>query len=358
MSIYAKALLFLWAKVVAITCYIQNHSVIRLCYEKTPYELLHDRKSDLSYLHEFGALCYPTNASEDLGKLNAKADVGIFIEYVLLRKLIGYTTDVQDELWKQYISRFVPQPPSPTPFFPPTRIDWDTLFQPLFDEYFNPLPSVDYPVPEVVAPKPTVSTGTPSSTSVDQDAPSPKPCSKESSSQVVIPNNLHLVNQQPKHISKWTKDHPIDNVIGDPSRQVSTWHQLQTKALFCYLDAFISSVKPKSYKEALTESCWIEAIFFARLSEGIGICFASVFSILTPCVVMMPIDHALRFRLVNNLPPYWAKYVTNVKNNKDISATTYVELYTYLKSYEPHAMKTLKKQEQSTNIVDSLAYLA
>ncbi|GJS54857.1 retrovirus-related pol polyprotein from transposon TNT 1-94, partial [Tanacetum coccineum] len=50
--------------------------------------------------------------------------------------------------------------------------------------------------------------------------------------------------------------------------------------------------------------------------------------------------------------------MTNVKNNKDISATTYVELYTYLKSYEPHAMKTLKKQEQSTSIVDPLAYLA
>ncbi|GJW73611.1 hypothetical protein Tco_0132981 [Tanacetum coccineum] len=63
-------------------------------------------------------------------------------------------------------------------------------------------------------------------------------------------------------------------------------------------------------------------------------------------------------KFVNNLPLYWAKYVTNVKNNKDISATTYVELYTYLKSYEPHAMKTLKKQEQSTSIVDPLAYLA
>ncbi|GJT08128.1 hypothetical protein Tco_0842590 [Tanacetum coccineum] len=68
--------------------------------------------------------------------------------------------------------------------------------------------------------------------------------------------------------------------------------------------------------------------------------------------------HQMNTKFVNNLPPYWAKYVTNVKNNKDISATTYVELYTYLKSYEPHDMKTLKKQEQSTSIVDPLAYLA
>ncbi|GJY09070.1 uncharacterized mitochondrial protein-like protein [Tanacetum coccineum] len=68
--------------------------------------------------------------------------------------------------------------------------------------------------------------------------------------------------------------------------------------------------------------------------------------------------HQMNTKFVNNLPPYWAKYVTNVKNNKDISATTYVELYTYLKSYEPHAMKTLKKQEQSLSIIDPLAYMA
>nr|GFB46282.1 hypothetical protein [Tanacetum cinerariifolium] len=68
--------------------------------------------------------------------------------------------------------------------------------------------------------------------------------------------------------------------------------------------------------------------------------------------------HQMNTKFVNNLPPYWEKYVTNVKNNKDIYATTYVELYTYLKSYEPHAMKTLKKQEQSSSIVDPLAYLA
>nr|GEW27487.1 hypothetical protein [Tanacetum cinerariifolium] len=68
--------------------------------------------------------------------------------------------------------------------------------------------------------------------------------------------------------------------------------------------------------------------------------------------------HQMNTKFVNNLPPYREKYVTNVKNNKDISATTYVELYTYLKSYEPHALKTLKKQEQSSSIVDPLAYLA
>nr|GEU35518.1 hypothetical protein [Tanacetum cinerariifolium] len=44
--------------------------------------------------------------------------------------------------------------------------------------------------------------------------------------------------------------------------------------------------------------------------------------------------------------------------NPDISTKSYVELYTYLKAYEPHALKTLKKQEQSSSSVDPLAYLA
>ncbi|GJR51450.1 retrovirus-related pol polyprotein from transposon TNT 1-94 [Tanacetum coccineum] len=124
--------------------------------------------------------------------------------------------------------------PSPTSFVPPTKKDWEFFFQPMFDEYFSPPTSVASIVPAAFAPVPADSTGTPSSTSVDQDAPSPKPSSEESSSQVVIPNNVHYVNQPPEHISKWTKDHPIDNVIGDPSRH--------------------------SYKEALTESCWIQAM--------------------------------------------------------------------------------------------------
>ncbi|GKB03294.1 retrovirus-related pol polyprotein from transposon TNT 1-94 [Tanacetum coccineum] len=75
MLIYAKAPLFLWAEAVATACYTQNRSIIRRRHGKTLYELLHDRKPDLSYLHVFGALFYPNNDSEDLGKLQAKADI-------------------------------------------------------------------------------------------------------------------------------------------------------------------------------------------------------------------------------------------------------------------------------------------
>ncbi|GKD87059.1 hypothetical protein Tco_1358213, partial [Tanacetum coccineum] len=75
-------------------------------------------------------------------------------------------------------SGLVPNPPSSTPFVPPSRSNWDLLFQPMFDESLNPPPYVDLQAPEVIAPIPevvahehAVSTGSPSSTTVDQDAP-------------------------------------------------------------------------------------------------------------------------------------------------------------------------------------------
>ncbi|GJR19054.1 retrovirus-related pol polyprotein from transposon TNT 1-94 [Tanacetum coccineum] len=77
-------------------------------------------------------------------------------------------------------SGLVPNPPPLTPFVPLSKTNWDILFQPLFDELLNPPSSVDHPAPEViapiaevVAPEPAASTGSPSSTTIDQDAPSP-----------------------------------------------------------------------------------------------------------------------------------------------------------------------------------------
>ncbi|GJW58482.1 retrovirus-related pol polyprotein from transposon TNT 1-94 [Tanacetum coccineum] len=88
MLIFSKAPLFLWAEVVATACYTQNRSLIHTLHDKTPYELMHDKKSDLSFLYIFGVFCYPTNDSEDPGKLKAKADIGFFVGCAPNRK--GY----------------------------------------------------------------------------------------------------------------------------------------------------------------------------------------------------------------------------------------------------------------------------
>ncbi|GKD40733.1 retrovirus-related pol polyprotein from transposon TNT 1-94 [Tanacetum coccineum] len=86
MLIFSKASLFLWAEAINTACYIQNRSLIRLRYNKTLYELMQDKKPDLSFFHVFGSLCYPTNDHEDLGKFDAKADIGIFVGYAPAKK--------------------------------------------------------------------------------------------------------------------------------------------------------------------------------------------------------------------------------------------------------------------------------
>ncbi|GJS95678.1 retrovirus-related pol polyprotein from transposon TNT 1-94 [Tanacetum coccineum] len=224
---YEEASLFLWAEAIVTACYTQNRSLIIKRHNKTPYELIHDRKPDLSYLHLFGALCYPTNYGEDLSKLKPKDDIGIFVGYALVKKAFRIynkrTRMIIETIHFRIHAKLL------TPYVPPTKNDWEILFQPMFDKYLNPPPCVDPQVPAVITQEPVVSTGTPSLTIIDQDAPStstlqtpPKtpspvvplePSSEESSTQVVIPNHVHSINQPPKHNNKWTKDHPIDNVI-------------------------------------------------------------------------------------------------------------------------------------------------
>ncbi|GJY65093.1 hypothetical protein Tco_0466553 [Tanacetum coccineum] len=146
-------------------------------------------------------------------------------------------------------SGLVPNPSPSTPFVPPSRSDWDLLFQPMFDESLNVdfhAPKVIAPILEAVEPEHAVSTGSPSSTTVDQDAPSPN----------VIHTIVHPDHQVSEHTSKWMKDHPLENIIGALERPVSTQLQLHEQALFCYYDAFLTSVKPKNYKEALTQAFW------------------------------------------------------------------------------------------------------
>ncbi|GKB97497.1 retrovirus-related pol polyprotein from transposon TNT 1-94 [Tanacetum coccineum] len=143
---------------------------------------------------------------------------------------------------------------SQQPCLPPIRDDWDRLFQPMFDEYFNPPTIVVSSVQEAAAPRAKVLADSPVSTSIDQDAPSTNSTSQGSSS------NVRQIHTPFEHLGRWTKDHPIANVIGDPSRSVSTRKQLETDAMWCYFDAFLTSVEPKNFKQAMTEPSWIDAM--------------------------------------------------------------------------------------------------
>ncbi|GJY72685.1 retrovirus-related pol polyprotein from transposon TNT 1-94 [Tanacetum coccineum] len=77
MLIFSHAPLFLWAEAIATACYTQNRSIIHCRFDKTQYELINGRKLDISFLHVFGALYYPKNDHEDIGKLGAKETMNV-----------------------------------------------------------------------------------------------------------------------------------------------------------------------------------------------------------------------------------------------------------------------------------------
>ncbi|GJV98704.1 retrovirus-related pol polyprotein from transposon TNT 1-94 [Tanacetum coccineum] len=304
MLIFSKAPLFLWSEAINTACYTQNRSLISLRYNKTPYELMQDKKPGLSFFNVFGSLCYPTNDNDDLGKLDAKADIGTPAKKALriynkrTQKIIETIYVTFDELVAMASKQFssgpglhsmtpatsssglVSNPVSQQPCIPPKRDDLDRLFQHVFDEYFNPPSIVVSPVQEAIASRAVVLADSPVSTSIDQDASSASiPSTQEQEHSPNISqgfeesqktpffhddtlyeslhedstsqgssSNLRQIHTLFEHLDKWTKDHPIANVIGDPSRFVSTRKQLQTVAMWCYFDAFLTSVEPKNFK--------------------------------------------------------------------------------------------------------------
>nr|GEU36714.1 hypothetical protein [Tanacetum cinerariifolium] len=253
MLIFFEALMFLWAEAMATACYTQNRSLIHTRHHKTPYELVHNKKLNLTFFRVFGALCYPTNDSEDLGKLQPIADIGIFV---------GPTPNFLTP--GQISSGLVPNMVPATPYAPLTNKELEILFQPMFNGYLEP-PHVERLIPSAQAVQaPMNSASTPSSTTIDKDAPSLsispsssalqshslhqgvvaepnymedhtvapvdnnpfvnifalEPHSEASSSEDISSTESTYVSQTLHHLNKWSKDHPLDNVIGNPSQPI------------------------------------------------------------------------------------------------------------------------------------------
>nr|GFB16697.1 integrase, catalytic region, zinc finger, CCHC-type, peptidase aspartic, catalytic [Tanacetum cinerariifolium] len=110
MLIFSRLPLFLWFEVVATACFTQNRSIIHRRFNKTPYELINGRKLDISFLHVFGALCYPKNDHKDIGKLGAKGLDLTFAPSIITKQQ-------------------------------PTEGELDLLFEAMYDDYFGGQPS-------------------------------------------------------------------------------------------------------------------------------------------------------------------------------------------------------------------------
>ncbi|GJY81680.1 retrovirus-related pol polyprotein from transposon TNT 1-94 [Tanacetum coccineum] len=241
---------------VATACYTQNRSLIHTRHDKTPYELVHDKKPDLTFFRVFGALCYPTNDSDDLGKLQPTADIRIFVGYAPSRK--GYriynkrTRRIMETIHVQFDERteqmalvqlssgpaptfltpgqislgLVPNPVPAAPYVPPTNKELEILFQPIVStEYMEP-PRVERPV------SPALAVSVPSSSALYPP----------SYNQGVAAESTLMEDNPFAPID----NHPFINIFApEPSYETSSFGDL---------------IKPENFKSAITEDYWFQAM--------------------------------------------------------------------------------------------------
>ncbi|GKD54960.1 retrovirus-related pol polyprotein from transposon TNT 1-94 [Tanacetum coccineum] len=82
----------------------------------------------------------------------------------------------------------------------------------------------------------------------------------ETSSRYVDSSNMHTFYQRHPSEHRWTKDHPLEQVIGNPSQSIRTRRQLETDGEMCMFALTVSRTEPKNIKEAMADSAWIEAM--------------------------------------------------------------------------------------------------
>ncbi|GJR59194.1 retrovirus-related pol polyprotein from transposon TNT 1-94 [Tanacetum coccineum] len=196
MLIFSKTPEFLWAEAIATACFTHNRSIVHTWHSKTPYELIHGRKPNIQYFYLFGSFCYPTNDLDELRKMKPKAD----IEYYEMSSQevsddsAANTTDndhtsssssiVIDQDDAPLVVSSSDEQVSTAPNFPVMNEDADEFVQ------------------EDVA---------------DFDG-----------------NMFHNAPQIPEfEVAEWTKNHPIEQVIGDPLKPLMTRKRLQTDAEVC-----------------------------------------------------------------------------------------------------------------------------
>ncbi|GJT76817.1 retrovirus-related pol polyprotein from transposon TNT 1-94 [Tanacetum coccineum] len=161
MLTFANLPLFLWVESIAIACFTQNRSIIHKRFDKTPYELITKRKPNIKFFHVFGCRCYLLNDYDDVGKLKAKGDIGVFVGYSKesasfriynkqTRKIHESMNVNFDEIYEMASKQFSLEPglsnlnemekssnPMVSQVSETSKKDLEELFHNFYDEYFD-----------------------------------------------------------------------------------------------------------------------------------------------------------------------------------------------------------------------------
>nr|GFB19629.1 hypothetical protein [Tanacetum cinerariifolium] len=290
MLTFANLPSFLWAEAIATACFTQNRSIIQKRFDKTPYELINKRKPNIKFFRVFGCRSYLHNDYEDVGKLKAKGDIGVFVGYSKesaafriynkrTRKIHESVNVNFDEISEIASKRFNLEPglfnlnkTGKSSDRPVSKVDEASkndlkdLFQDFYGEYFDSskimkssTTNVETLINEEVFHEVCESfQGESSSSSLNDDVQqSPKevilpqtntqsipinmvPNGDEASTSHNVfnerledayfdastsfydPSNVQTFYQPYPHKKKWTKDHPLHKIIGDPKSSVRT----------------------------------------------------------------------------------------------------------------------------------------
>ncbi|GJS03827.1 retrovirus-related pol polyprotein from transposon TNT 1-94 [Tanacetum coccineum] len=276
-----KVPLFFWAEAIATTCFTQNRSLVIPRHEKTPYHIINGRKPSVKFFHIFGSLCYIVRDGESLDKMKEKGDACIFVRYSTQsrayrvynkrKRVIVETIHVNFDELPLMASDHVSSDPAPQSEIVTTSNELDLLFSSMFDELLNgttPVVLKSSAVNAADAPdeRQQQNTTQSSTTTVAADIPpltihtKPETTNQaptqapnvtsieninqaetqgenaqveldefinifstliqergETSSRHVDSSNMHTFYQQHPSEHHWIKDHPLEQVIGNPS---------------------------------------------------------------------------------------------------------------------------------------------
>nr|GEX54860.1 hypothetical protein [Tanacetum cinerariifolium] len=310
----AEVPLFFWAEAIATTCFSQNHSLVIPRHEKTPYHIINDQKPSVKFFYIFGSLCYIIRDGENLDKMKEKGDACIFIGYSTQSRayrvfnkrtrVIVETIHVNFDELPHMASDHVSSDPVPTcqrtalehvslsrgpqcqenvshaAGTVTTTNELDLLFSLMFDELLNgstQVVSKSFVVTTDDAPNQSETNSEDAQVEEDDFINIfciPVQDRGETSSRHVDSSNLHTFYQRHPSEHRWTKDHPLEQVIGNPSQSVRTRRQLQSDGEMCMFALTVSQTEPKNIKEAMADSGWIELMQeelnqFDRLDEGV-----------------------------------------------------------------------------------------
>nr|GEY67847.1 retrovirus-related Pol polyprotein from transposon TNT 1-94 [Tanacetum cinerariifolium] len=193
----AKVPLYFWAEAIATVCFTQNRSLVIPRHEKTPYHIINDQKPSVKFFHIFCSLCFIIRDGENLDKMKEKDPTQA-----------PTVTSTENINQAETISKNA---------------------QVKDDEFIN----IFYTLVQ--------DRGKPSSRHVDS-------------------LNMHTFYQRHPFEHRWPKDHPLDQVIGNPSQSVRTRRQLELDGEMCMFSLIVCRTEQKNIKESVADSAWIESI--------------------------------------------------------------------------------------------------